>query len=104
MRIKGEIWQRSIMNDASTAKKTIETLLVELHGEVTVNHNLDLPSRLEDYKDSSLFDALSRIHVLLQNNRGFDKFVRARKLPNVDFYLPGSSRIIPDTIERYSDM
>ena len=46
------------------------------------------------YRDTSLNDVLGPIYHALQNHRGFDNFVRSKKLPRVDFFIPGRSLII----------
>jgi len=75
-------------------KRRVVELLQELYGEVIVNHDLNLPSRLQDHKSYPIFDALAVIHGELQRHRGFSKFVRARRLPKVDFYIPSRRMVV----------
>lgn len=75
-------------------KKNIENLLSALYGEVKVNYDLDLPASLSGYWETGSYNALERIHVSLQRYRGFTDFVKAKKLPRVDFFIPQKALIV----------
>ncbi len=68
-------------------KRKIFELLTKNYGEVEIGYNLNLPSKLEEYKGYDFYNALKTIYTELQNYRGFREFVRAKKLPNVDYYV-----------------
>lgn len=75
-------------------KIRIEKLLSLIYGEVITNHNLNLPSKVEDYTGSIFEKRLSQIHVALQEYRGHQVFVKSKKLPNVDFFIPEPGFIV----------
>jgi hypothetical protein len=78
----------------SRCKKSVRNLLAARFGVVEVNWDLDLPCMMEDYKNIGLNDVLGSVHDALQKHRGYDHFVRSKKLPRVDFFLPGQSLIV----------
>jgi len=65
-----------------------------LFGNVEFNLDLGLPCRLEDYAGTGIYSDLGPIYEALQQHRGFDNFVRASKLPRVDYYVPEQNLII----------
>jgi len=65
-----------------------------LFGDVNVNCDLDIPCRLEDYTNTNLHSTLGLLHEALQKHRGFDHFVKSKKLPRVDFFIPGRKLIV----------
>jgi len=75
-------------------KTRIKELLHQLFGEVIENHDLNIPSRLEDYMDSEFRDTLSNIYTNLQDYRGHKNFVKSDKLKPVDFFVPNPGFII----------
>lgn len=75
-------------------KTSLLKLLSALYGEVESNWDLDLPANLEGYANTQIAGSLEHIHSALRNYRGFGSFVRSRKLPRVDFFVPKDSIII----------
>lgn len=75
-------------------KIRIEELLRLIYKKVIVNYNLELPSKLEDYTGSPLEKQLAQIHAGLQKYRGHKIFVKAKKLPNIDFFIPEPGFIV----------
>lgn len=69
-------------------KQQVRNLLVALFGVVEVNWDLDIPCRLEDYINTSLYDIMGPIHEALKKHRGFDSFVKSKKLSRADFFIP----------------
>jgi len=69
-------------------KLRIKELLGMIYGNVITNHNLNLPSKIEDYTGLIFENQLVKIYVELQEYRGHKIFVKANKLPNVDFFIP----------------
>jgi hypothetical protein len=49
---------------------------------------------MADYKNTSLSAVLGTIDNALKKHRGFDHFVRSKKLPRVDFFIPDRSLIV----------
>ncbi len=75
-------------------KKSIKNLLSAIFEDVEVNYDIALPASLEDYSDTNIYENLYLIYHALQNYRGHDKFVKARKLPRIDFFVPGRNLIV----------
>ena len=85
-------------------KKTVEQFLSKIFGSVTPNHNLNLPSRLDEYCDSTFTKDLAKIHTELQKNRGYENFVRSKKLSPVDFFVPAHGIIVEfDESQHFSE-
>jgi hypothetical protein len=75
-------------------KKRIAELLLKIYGEARINHNLQLSNRPEAFKNTPYHEPLQRVFESLQKHRGHEEFVRARKLPNVDFFVPSLGLIL----------
>jgi len=75
-------------------KIRVEQFLKLLYGEAIGNHNLDLPAKVDDYAGSKFETELSKIHVKLQKYRGHKIFVKSKKLPNVDYFIPKPGFIV----------
>lgn len=75
-------------------KQIILKLLRAAFGDVDEQHNLKLPSKLEDYKNCNGADALEVIYKNLQAFRGFTEFVKAKTLPNVDYFIHSPQLIV----------
>ncbi len=75
-------------------KATVKELLAALFGRVEVNWDIDLPSSVEEYRNSSVADDLAKIHEYLQKHRNHENFVKSSKLPRVDFFIPSDGLII----------
>lgn len=75
-------------------KLTVGNMLATLFGSVHVNWDLDLPCRLDDYANTGLADALGTVHEALQKYRGFDQFVRSKKMARVDYFIPDQNLIV----------
>ena len=65
-----------------------------MFGKVEVNYDLCLPCRLEDYKNTNIHKHIRSIYQALQGYRGFDNFVKAKRLPRVDFFIPDQKLIV----------
>lgn len=75
-------------------KEGIKNLLVAIFDDVKVNYDINLPAKLEDYSDTNIYDDIAPICQALQNHRGYDEFLKAKKLPRVDFFIPSKKLII----------
>lgn len=75
-------------------KESVKNLLASIFDEVQFNYDIDLPARLGDYSNTNVYDALVPVYQALQSHRGYDVFVKAKKLPRVDFYIPNERIII----------
>lgn len=75
-------------------KITVEKLLAEMYGEIKSNYNLNVPCKIEDYKNHVISTDLDRIYKKLQLRRNYTSFVKSNKLPNVDFFVPSAEVIV----------
>lgn len=75
-------------------KKRIFEFLSRIYGDVKERYNLNLPCQLEEYNGYQLFDVLDAIYIKLQNYRGFEQFIHAKKLPNVDYFVVNPGFIV----------
>ncbi len=58
------------------------------------NYNLDFPNKLADFKPNEVNASLKEILSELQNYRGHTTFIRAKKLPNVDYFVKNPGFIL----------
>ncbi len=77
-----------------TCKARVKELLHHIFGKVIVNYNLDLPSAAEDYSHLTSGKELTKIHQALQEYRDNKHFVKAKKMPHVDFFIPEPGFIV----------
>ncbi len=75
-------------------KQRIFELLKVAFGNVDDQYNLNLPSRLDGYRGTVIYNDLSKIYRSIQDYRGFTDFVKAQKLPNVDYFIHSLKIII----------
>jgi len=75
-------------------KETIGKLLKRIYGKVEQNYNFEVGTRLEDFLNTSLYGKLKEIYEALQNHRGFREFVKAKTLPNCDFFVSNPGFIV----------
>lgn len=75
-------------------KLRIFELLKSAFGKVDDQYYLSLPSRLDGYKGKRIYDDLAKIYKSLQDYRGFTDFVKAKSLPNADFFVHSPKMIV----------
>ena len=75
-------------------KKTIETMLRKIYGEVEVNYKFVVGTKPGDYRESPFYSKLKEIFLELQNHRGYKAFVRSQTLPRCDFFVPNPGFIV----------
>ena len=75
-------------------KKTFFELLNATYGDTVINYDLDIPANLIDYKREDHFSILGEIYERLCSYRGYNDFVRVKKLPRCDFYVLSEHRIV----------
>jgi len=75
-------------------KRTIETMLRKIYGDVRSNYKIKAGTKPEEYKDSMLYPILEEILTELQNLRGYKGFVRSVVLPPCDFFIPKPGFIV----------
>jgi len=75
-------------------KETIRKLLERIYGKVERNYKFEIGTHPEDFSNYSCYTKLEEIYKILQNHRGFGEFVKAKTLPNCDFFVPDSGFIV----------
>ncbi len=75
-------------------KETIKKLLEKIYGKVEQNYKFEIGTQPEDFKNTLYYDKLRWIHETLQSHRGFKEFVKAKTLPNCDFFVPNPGFIV----------
>jgi hypothetical protein len=75
-------------------KETIKALLERVYGKVESSYKFEIGTYPEAFCDSSYYDNLKEIYETLQNHRGFKEFVKAKTLPNCDFFVPNPGFIV----------
>lgn len=75
-------------------KETIKAMLEKAYGNVETNYKFEIRTYPEDFRNLSYYDNLKEIYEALQNHRGFKEFVKAKTLPNCDFFVPNPGFIV----------
>jgi hypothetical protein len=75
-------------------KQTFRDLLAEVFSSVESNYDLNIPCRLEAFNGTEFAGDLEQIYDELKQYRGFEHFVKATKLPRVDYFIPSRGLII----------
>jgi hypothetical protein len=75
-------------------KQSVRNLLATCFGAVEVYWDLCLPCHVDDCKNTSVSNVLHKVCDALQRYRGFDHFIKSKKLPRVDFFIPNLSLIV----------
>lgn len=75
-------------------KETIKLMLEKIYGQVEQNYKFKIGTHPEDFWDIPYYDKLREIYEVLQNHRGFKEFVKAKTLPNCDFFIPEPAFIV----------
>jgi hypothetical protein len=75
-------------------KDRVRMLLTAIFDRVEANWDLDLPAKVADYTGTSIYEILKKIHEALCKYRGFELFVKSKKLPRVDFFIPEKKIVI----------
>ena len=75
-------------------KETIRKLLEKIYGRVEENYKFRVGTLPEDFKNTPYYSELKKIYEKLQNHRGHKDFVKAKNLPNCDFFIPNPGFIV----------
>ena len=75
-------------------KETIRKLLEKIYGRVEENYKFRVGTSPEDFKNSPYYSELRKIYKKLQDHRGYRDFVKAKTLPNCDFFIPNPGFIV----------
>jgi hypothetical protein len=75
-------------------KERIRKLLQKIYEEVDEGYKFDTGTMPEDYRDTKYYHSLKAIYEALQEQRGFKEFVKAKTLPNGDFFMPCQKLIV----------
>jgi len=85
---------KSHYENCRDCKDSVKNFLASIFGTTVVNSDIDLPSRLEKYTNTSVYKELEKIYNKICEYRGIKNFVKAKKLPRVDFFVPKKKIII----------
>jgi hypothetical protein len=88
----GEVYRHN--ERCPKCKESIKKLLAKAYGEINTNHRFEIGTHLEDFKNSPYYNNLREIYFALQRHRGFTDFVKAKNLPNCDFFVPDPGFIL----------
>lgn len=75
-------------------KKRVLELLKKEYGKVKEKYNPKLSSKLNELEGTEHCITLEKIYTSLQEYRGYKSFVKAKSLPNVDFFIPDPGFIL----------
>jgi len=75
-------------------KETIKRLLEKIYGRVEENYKFNVGTCPENFKGRSYYNKLREIYEALQSYRGSKEFVKAKTLPNCDFFIPNPGFIV----------
>jgi hypothetical protein len=75
-------------------KETIQKLLEKIYGRVEPKFKFEIGTHPEDLGNTKIYGKLKEIFVALQNHRGFKEFIKARTLPNCDFFVPSPGFVL----------
>jgi hypothetical protein len=75
-------------------KETVRKLLARIYEEVEEGYKFEAGTTPEDYKDTKYYDDLKTIYEALQKHRDFKEFIRAKRLPSGDFFIPKQKLIV----------
>lgn len=75
-------------------KRTIESMLRKIYGEVKPGHRFNSGTLPQDYRNSPFYPSLREIYSILQGITGHKDFVRTSELPVCDFYVPNPGFIL----------
>ncbi|MFH8120317.1 MAG: hypothetical protein QXS37_05950 [Candidatus Aenigmatarchaeota archaeon] len=89
----------------SKCKKTIRELLEKIYGKVEQNYKFEMGTKPEDFKNTPYYDNLKDIYDSLRSYRDFKEFVRAKTLPNCDFFIPDHRFIVEfDETQHFTEL
>lgn len=75
-------------------KETVKSLLERIYGVVESNYKFNVAADGSDFRNTAYSETLRHIFKSLQDCRGHSDFVRAKTLPNCDFFVPNPGFIV----------
>ncbi len=69
-------------------KNAVRLMLQRIYGKVETNYSFDIGTQPDDFANLTCFSDLKKVYDTLQEQRGFTDFIRAKRLPACDFYIP----------------
>lgn len=87
-------WRASHDERCPRCKETVRLMLENICGKVERNRRMDAGVRPEAFQGSRHYEKLKEIYKALQNHRGFKEFVKAKSLPQCDFFIPEPGFIV----------
>lgn len=93
-RIKYLVGKPPMMRDAQNVRKQSRIMLEKIYGKIEANYKFGIGTYPEDFGNTMVYDKLEEIHKALQNLRGFKEFIKAKTLPNCDFFVSNLGFIV----------
>jgi hypothetical protein len=78
----------------SACKNVIYDMVRRIYGTIQIEHKLNIPAVLSDYRLCGCYSDLKKVFSRLRAFRHFDDFVNAKFLSPVDIYVPSKDFII----------
>lgn len=78
----------------SDCKNIIIEMLRRIYGTVKIDHKIDIPTRIEEYKDQPYYEDLRKIFTSIENYRGKEEFVRIKSLHRCDLFIPNPGFVV----------
>lgn len=75
-------------------KQTIGEILEQTYGEVKRNYKFQIGTSPSEFNDKKYGEGLKKIFEALQEHRGFRDFIKAKTLPNCDFFVPNPGFVL----------
>ncbi len=75
-------------------KETVRKLLEKIYGKVEQGYKFKVGTYPEGFINTPYYTKLKEIYESLKNHRGFKEFVKAKTLPNCDFFVPNAGFIV----------
>jgi hypothetical protein len=69
-------------------KERVRELLTAIFGPCRLNHSLPWSAHPADYANSTIGDALARVHVALTAFRDHRDFIKSAMMPPCDYFMP----------------
>ncbi len=78
----------------SECKNSLIDLFRKIYGEIKIDHKIEIPARIDLYKNSKHYRKLKLIYDTLRKYRKNNNFVRINTLHRCDLYIPGHGFVV----------
>jgi hypothetical protein len=87
-------WRRGHSERCRECKRAVLKLLEACYAKAEPNRSFDVSTNPEAHRGQSYYQDLQRIYSALQQRRGRERFVRAAKLDECDFFVPDPGFVV----------